>query len=76
MVLKKRILKDGNIKLYDYETNKEYHKKYNNKYYDDNKNKMLVRIDCNCGGHYSSCVKARHEKTKRHLKYLNNLDSK
>jgi hypothetical protein len=63
---KTRILADGSIKIYEYETYKEY----NNKYYIENKEKILVKTMCECGGHYHVFNKLRHFRTKKHLVFL------
>jgi hypothetical protein len=63
---KKRTLADGTIKIYQYETNKEY----NDKYYLDNKEKILKNTKCECGGSYHGLNKMRHFRTKKHLNFL------
>jgi len=54
---------------------KEHIKKYHDKFYQDNKKTILEynKIDhiCDCGGHYKYNHKARHLKTKKHQKWLN-----
>jgi len=60
-----------------YETNKEY-LALNRKIYElDNKEKIKTRKSteyiCECGKSISANNKARHEKTKFHLNYVNNL---
>jgi hypothetical protein len=64
--IKKRILKNGEIKYYTYNTDKEY----NNKYYINNKNTLLNKIKCSCGGSYNSLSKSNHLKTKKHNKHI------
>ena len=64
--LKKRILADGTIKIYKYETNKEY----NDKYYLENKEKILTTTICECGGKYHGFNKMRHCRTKKHLVFM------
>lgn len=64
--LKKRTLADGTIKIYIYETNKEY----NDKYYIENKEKILKTNKCECGGSYHGLNKMRHFRTKKHLVFL------
>ena len=63
---KKRTLADGTIKIYKYETNKEY----NDKYYSENKDKILQTTICQCGGKYHGLNKMRHFRTKKHLVFL------
>ena len=64
--LKKRTLADGTVKEYVYETNKEY----NDKYYLENKEKILKSTKCECGGSYHGLNKMRHFRTKKHLVFL------
>jgi hypothetical protein len=64
--LKKRTLADGTIKIYKYETNKEY----NDKYYSENKEKILTTTICECGGKYHGFNKMRHCRTKKHLVFM------
>jgi hypothetical protein len=64
--LKKRTLADGTVKIYQYETNKEY----NDKYYLENKEKILKTTTCECGGCYHGFNKMRHFRTKKHLNFL------
>jgi hypothetical protein len=64
---KVRTLKNGTIKTYQYETNKEY----NDKYYNENKTKILKKNICDvCGGSYHLFNKMRHYRTEKHLKVL------
>jgi hypothetical protein len=64
--IKRRTLKDGTIKEYVYETNKTY----NDKYYITNKELLLEKIKCPCGGSYHRLNRHTHNKTKRHGKYV------
>ena len=74
-----------------YEENKEVILKKNKKYRDEHKEEIIEqqkkyreeneerrkRIHkCPCGGTYQITTKARHKKLKKHIKYLNNPDSK
>ena len=43
----------------------------NNIQYAKNKETINKKFDCDCGGKYTYQHKARHEKTKKHLKYIN-----
>ena len=65
-----------------YENNKDKNKEYreNNKdkikqYYEDNKNKILeqgkIKMTCECGSICRKAYKARHERTKKHLNFIN-----
>jgi len=38
--------------------------------------KAALRIDCACGGYYNKYHKIQHEKTKKHLDYLDYMESK
>ena len=55
--------------------NSENHKLYMKEYYKTNKQKMLYdrRIDCRCtcGSHYFLYAKSSHEKTNKHIKFMN-----
>lgn len=60
-----RTLKNGYIKTYQYETNKEY----NDKYYIENKDKILKKNICDiCGGSYHLFNRMRHYRTEKHKK--------
>ena len=63
---KKRIMKDGTVKFYTYETDKEY----SDKYYSLNKEKILTKTICECGGKYHGFNKLRHFRTKKHIDFL------
>lgn len=41
------------------------------KYYDDNKDEINKRTDCCCGGKYTHIHRARHLRTPRHKRYVN-----
>ena len=41
-------------------------------YYENNKAKLLTKINCECGGKYQICTKNRHLHSKRHLNFINN----
>ena len=49
------------------EANKENIKQY----YETNKEKLNEKFDCDCGGKYTFQNKARHEKSQRHIDFLN-----
>ena len=57
--------------------NKDYFKNYSKVYREQNKEKLntlkLAVFVCQCGREYTQCNKTRHEKTKYHQNYLNNL---
>ena len=66
----------GGEKEYKKEINKAYHKLNKDKiltkqkeYYELNIEKIKEKHECPCGGRYSHCSKARHFKTKKHIKY-------
>ena len=52
---------------------KEYNKEKCKVYHESHKEKIHTRknvhYDCPCGGRYPHCSKARHFKTKKHIKY-------
>ena len=55
----------------------EYQKKWHidnkdkiKQYRIDNKDKLNQKINCECGGKYTSSHKSRHEKSKKHLLYV------
>ena len=49
---------------------KEYNKKYSQDHKEEIKLKSKVPHNCLCGGKYTPPSKARHEKTKKHQKYI------
>lgn len=51
---------------------KEERKEYLQKYRKENKVEITESHDCECGGVYSKQSKARHFKTTRHMKFMNN----
>ena len=51
--------------------NNENKKIYNKKYWDEHKDTLDVRVDCGCGGTYAKANKARHERTLKHLEWIN-----
>jgi hypothetical protein len=68
------------------EINKQYREDNKNKivekqkeWYKDNKDKIAEKqkqkINCECGGKYTLCNKARHLKSKKHQTYLQNLNN-
>ena len=60
-----------------YELNKEkiykQHREYLEKNIEKFKNNAKLKINCICGSIYSKCNKSHHERTKKHLKYIENL---
>lgn len=56
------------------ENNKENIKQYKKEYYENHKDKINKKIECECGCKYTHQNKARHIKTKKHQKYLNNIN--
>ena len=46
-------------------------------YYNENKDELTIKkkekLDCQCGGRYTRCGKARHQKTTKYIKYLESL---
>ena len=53
-----------------YDKNKEIVKEKNKTYYRENKDLLNKTITCECGGHYSIPVKARHQKSIKHIKFI------
>ena len=53
-----------------YSENTETIKIKQKEYIDENKEKRYEKFTCPCGGKYTHCSRARHFKTKKHLKYL------
>jgi hypothetical protein len=53
---------------------KERNKEYGKEYRENNKEKFTEKINCECGGKYTYKDKARHFKTKIHLKYIESLE--
>ena len=58
--------------------NKEYYKKNKEiltvkfkEYYEVNKDKLQEKINCECGGKYTFQHKSRHEKSNKHLNFIN-----
>ena len=66
-IIKRYTKKDGSevIKIYN-------NKKYNDTYYLKNKLKLNEKYLCNCGINVNRSNKHNHEKTKKHIKLLNN----
>jgi hypothetical protein len=57
-----KIYRDNNI-----DKMQEKHKRY----YDRNKEKLLEKYECICGSCICSITKTRHEKSKKHLTFIN-----
>jgi hypothetical protein len=59
--------------------NKEKMKELNTKWYEENKEiqkeKNKINIECECGSVIRKCIKAKHNRTKKHQAYLNNLST-
>lgn len=62
----------------DYYKNNDNIKIQNKEYYSINKNKILEKMKekciCECGSEIIKCKKSRHEKSKKHMTYINNLN--
>jgi len=58
--------------------NKEKSREYNKNYYELNKEKskekLYTKCECECGGKYIHVNKSHHNKSKKHLKYLESLE--
>jgi membrane-bound lytic murein transglycosylase len=53
-----------------YEENKEHMKEYSKEYRQKNKERVNEKFDCECGGKFIRKNKAKHKKTTRHQRYL------
>jgi hypothetical protein len=58
-----------------YEKNKEKILEKGKKYLEENKEKRNKKFNCPCGGKYTHIHKSTHFKSKKHQKYLENLNS-
>ena len=56
-------------------TKQEYLQEYNAKYWDLNKSKLSSTHDCQCGGKYTNKHKVEHERSKRHIQYIELLET-
>jgi adenylate kinase family enzyme len=56
-----------------YQENKEKIKERHKEYRDDNNERVKEKFKCDCGGDYSYAHKSRHFKTKKHLKFVNQV---
>ena len=68
-------------KQYQKQYQKEYNKKYQQihkeeikKYKKEYQQKQKEKYDCPCGGRFTKSNKARHEKSKKHQKYLSTIE--
>jgi len=52
------------------EANKDKLKEIKKTYYDANKEKIKEKITCECGGRYTLTSKLKHNRTKKHLAYM------
>ena len=58
-----------------YQNNREYFIEKMKKYVYDNKSKYLLKHHCQCGGIYCHFNKTKHEKTKKHMNYINSIQN-
>ena len=62
-----------------YDKNKEKRSEYNKKWYEKNREKINARqkekFTCECGGRYTHTNKAGHLRTKKHLNYVEALNT-
>jgi len=56
-----------------YQDNKDKILEHNAEYRQKNKDKLQEKFVCDCGGKFTLQHKATHEKSQRHLKYVENL---
>ena len=47
------------------------HDEYMTKYREDNKERINKKFNCVCGGKYTRSNKAKHEKSRKHLNFIN-----
>jgi hypothetical protein len=52
------------------EDNKDKKKECDKQYREDNKERINKKYNCECGGKYTHKNKAKHFKTKKHIKYF------
>jgi hypothetical protein len=67
-----RTIPDRTRKEYK-EDHKDLIKAYKKLYDEDHKNDIKLKDTCECGSIYSHNKKSRHNKTKKHINYLNSL---
>ena len=53
---------------------KEHMKEYYEKHKEEINKKKTVKYECVCGGKYTKQNKSHHLKTKKHLKYMSNIN--
>ena len=53
------------------ETRKEVINEYQKEYYETNKDKLTEKFTCECGGRYTHKNKTTHNKTKKHISFIN-----
>ena len=62
--------KDGEVSTYQYNQ-----RQYNNVWYMNHKNILQNKIVCQCGKEHTQQNRTNHYKTKRHIKYLESLNT-
>jgi hypothetical protein len=55
--------------------NKEHKKEYDNKYYNENIEKIKEKFNCECGGKYTLRNKIQHINTTFHKNFINNQNN-
>jgi len=78
---RKNYYQNNKDKILDYyQKNKDKLIEQNKNYREKNRDKILEynneKFNCECGGKYTRCHKARHERSKKHINYINNLEKK
>ena len=58
-----------------YQANKEHKLEQVKRYNEANIERLTEKVLCGCGGKFQYRTKAEHERTNKHLKYLNRLSS-
>lgn len=54
---------------YKTEVRKKETQQYNQDYYDKNREKLIKKVECACGGRFCQLNKSQHLKTKRHVQW-------
>ena len=78
---KRKEYRENNLdkyKEYDkkqYEKHREKKVEYQREYRKNNPEKLKETMTCECGGHFLKNKKSRHEKSKMHQQYLQNLNN-
>jgi ribosome-interacting GTPase 1 len=55
------------------ETHKQRKAEMAKKDYEKNKERLLTKFKCECGGCYTTCTKLKHEKTTKHKTFIDSI---